>query len=276
MINKLTKGMFMDKEFIKINHAISSKSPLVEVMVEMQWGIPQFDLSNESLGMKTDEELFKKFSDQLKIEGEYHSERMIPDDFPITPFQEVYRYRKILPDKGVIVYKLGTGIFSVNVSSPNQSWKKDFCPIIEKALSLLLESRSFLEKNEPFHQVGLRYLNVFDNKFTHGLSLYDLFDALGFKIKLPQSLADKIDSSLSIKPELCVSVPLKSKREVIFELSECSKSAEKAMRMDLMVIDRQKSPPKIELIMLALTNAYQVLKDIFDDVENTIFSLAKA
>lgn len=262
----------MNKKSTKIHHTMAAHSPLVEMMVEVQWGIPQFDLSGESLGVKVDEEMFKKFSDQLKIEGDYQSEKMVPDGFPVTPFQEIYRYRKVLPDKGIMVYKLGAGVFSVNVSSPNQSWKKDFCPLIERALSLLLESRNLLEKEEPFHQISLRYLNVFDNQLTHRLSLHDLFNALGFKIKLPRSLVDKVDSPSQMKPELCVSIPLKSKQEVIFELSECAKSAENAILMDLMVVDKQKLTPDKELIMSTLTQAYQVLKGLFDEVMSTILN----
>ena len=139
-------------------------------------------------------------------------------------------------------------------------------------MSLLLESRNLLEKEEPFHQISLRYLNVFDNQLTHRLSLHDLFNALGFKIKLPRSLVDKVDSPSQMKPELCVSIPLKSKQEVIFELSECAKSAENAILMDLMVVDKQKLTPDKELIMSTLTQAYQVLKGLFDEVMSTILN----
>ncbi len=269
----------MDKHSTDIKSIISTHSPLVEMMVEVQWGAPVITqagwFSGDSSSVIAHEELYKKFSDKVEKDGFNQSERMIPNGFPITPFQEVYRYQKNLPEKGVIIYKLGPGIFSVNVSSPNQSWKEDFYPLVKKAMSLLLDNRSLNEKDEPFHHIRLRYLNLFDKRFTGGLPIINIFNVLGFKIELPHSLIEKLNPLSQIKPQLCISIPLKSKQEVILELTELSKSDEEAILMDLMLIDKQKYSPEIEFIMLALKNAHQVLKEIFLEVMGKILNLVK-
>lgn len=271
----------MDKSSTNANNIITIHPSLVEIVVEVRWeesviGKIALPSDNSSyIPRPVNEQLFKIFSEKVAQHGFLQSERMVPSGFPIIPpFAKIYRYQKSLSDNNMIVYQLGSDIFSINIKSSNQSWSKDFDPMVREGIELLLASRreNDEKKNEPFHHVSLRYLNIFNKNLTHGLPVINFLGKLGFKIELPNSIIQQATSFEEIKPQLKISLPLKFEQQMILELTEISKNDEKVLMMNSMILDKSKPLPNIERIMSILQTAHGAIKEIFLEMKKNSLS----
>jgi uncharacterized protein (TIGR04255 family) len=165
--------------------------PLIELIAELRWGSPLPTTQPPGgflLGTGLHEEFFMRFGSRAGALGYERVERLVPPGFPAVPFQAIYRFRKKEPEEGTTVYQVGAGVFSANITPPYHSWR-EFRPVVEEGVRILLETRNPSEKEMPFTSASLRYIDAFGNKFTEGRSTGAFIrDVLGFVVEPPAAV----------------------------------------------------------------------------------------
>ena len=136
--------------------------PLREVIAELRWGLP-FPAAQQQpqpvlviAAPGAHEEFFMRFGMQAGLLGYERAERLVPAGFPSMPQQVIYRFRKKPPEEGTSLYQIGTGIFSINITPPYDSWQ-EFRPVVENGVRILLEDSDTLRKKHTIrpHQPAI-------------------------------------------------------------------------------------------------------------------------
>ena len=244
--------------------------PLVELVAELRWGSGGAVATGQSPGANPIilatgqyEEFFMRFGSKVGAHGYDLIERIVPPGFPAMPFQAVYRFRQKQQTAGTTVYQVGAGVFSANITPPYQSWEQ-FRPVVEKGVTVLLETRNAPEHQQSFSNASLRYINAFSAKFTQGLSTAAFVrDILGFKIELPRHLRDEIAPEKDAKPFLQLAIPLASGQQMALMLAEGIVGGEQAVVMDIMVNTEAPIQPREADVMAAFDSSREVIHRLF-------------
>jgi uncharacterized protein (TIGR04255 family) len=193
-------------------------------------------------------------------------ERLIPQGFPLTPFQVVYRYRKADAPHGTPLYQLGNGIFTANATPPYESWMH-FFPVVQEGVNALFQSFDNLGELKPtFNFASVRYIDGFKSNLTRGRPLREfLSDALGVRLELPAVL-DQISTDASkLQPTLQLSMPV-TPGQLNLVLAPGTVENEEAVIMDTTVIVNRAIQPQIADVMDTLTDAQKISHQIFEGV----------
>lgn len=246
-------------------------APLVELVAEVRWGTggvvgaPPQGAGPVMVATGQYEEFFMRFGSRLGTLGYDRIERLVPPGFPTLPFQTIYRFRKTEQEQGqgTTLYQVGAGVFSANITPPYHSWKQ-FRPVVEKGIELLLETRNAAEQNVPFDISNLRYINAFGDKFTKGLSVAKFVqEVLGFKIELPIAVRNEASPNSEIKPLFQLSIPLKIQQQMSLFLTEGIVHGLPAIVMDLTVTNDTSIKPIKGDVMTSFDMARQVIHNVF-------------
>jgi uncharacterized protein (TIGR04255 family) len=246
--------------------------PLAELAAELRWGGPSIGtgivgLSPTRFGSPSsaDEEFFMRFGGKASAAGFGRIERLIPPGFPVPPFQVVYRFRQTKDEdgKGTIIFQVGPGVFTANITPPYQSWSA-FRPTVETGLGILLDTRNEAQKSVPLHSLSLRYINMYGAKFTNDQPLSDfLKEKLGFGVLLPNAILKEAIGYGQVKFSSQIAIPLAEDRTMRINLGEGSVNNENAVVVDTSVSYDGTVEPVV-------SNALEVFNSL-NDVHHRVF-----
>ncbi len=254
-------------------------APLVELVAELRWqtgvgvSVPQQGMATFMVASGKHEEFFMQFGSKVGTLGYDRIERLVPPGFPTTPYQTIYRFRKKEQEQGTILYQIGAGVFSTNITPPYHSWKQ-FRPVVDTGVELLIQVRNAAEQNTPFLGTSLRYINSFTESFTNGQSVSEFIqETLGFKISIPAAIQNETTANSEVRPLLQLMIPLKIQQEMTIVLSEGTVSNQQSIIMDIMVNNTQPIAPNSTDVMLSFDNAREAIHNVFVGVTERLSAI---
>jgi uncharacterized protein (TIGR04255 family) len=238
--------------------------PLIELVAEVRWGEMTPPGGRIVLATSQHEEFFMRFGSKVGTLGYDRFDRLIPPGFAALPFQAIYRFRKEEhKERGSTIYQVGTGVFSANITPPYQSWRQ-FRPVVEKGIELLLQTRNASESEMPFTPTILRYINAFGSKFTRGRSAANFVqEILGFTVSLPEAVQSEMAPNAEAKPSLQLAFPLKSNQEMALVLADGIVGGERAVLMDISVTNEAPIAANRDDVMTSFDTAHEAIHRMF-------------
>ena len=274
-----------------------NNAPLVELVAEVRWGtggvigqLPQpFPGPNSPVFAGSGpqvanplmvaagqyEDFFMQFASKVGTFGYGLIERLVPRGFPHLPYQAIYRFRRGNPQPGTMLYQVGAGVFSANITPPYHSWAQ-FRPVVEQGIKLLIETRNPTEQATPFSFANLRYINAFDEAFTGGRSFSDFIqNILGFKVTFPAPLVAEASAVGDIKPYMQLQTPLKNQQQMSITLADGVVSGKQAIVMDISVANDKQISPTSAAVMASFDKAHEVIHNLFVGITVPLFEIMK-
>lgn len=98
-------------------------------------------------------------------------------------------------------------------------------------------------------------------------------NVLGFRLDLPNGIMTRLRTTSMIKPHIQFLAPLDDVSSLSFLLAEGTINNETKLIMDMTVTNTQPTLPDTDTIMLAFTNARNVIHDIFIELTKPIYDL---
>jgi uncharacterized protein (TIGR04255 family) len=239
--------------------------PLVELVAEVRWGPggPPPSVGSIVLAASQYEEFFMRFGSKVATLGYDRFERLVPPGFSSLPFQAIYRFRKEENEQGSTIYQVGAGVFTANITPPYHSWKQ-FRPVVERGVELLLETRNESERETPFSLTTLRYIDAFGSIFTQGSSVARFVqDILGFSISLPAPVRSEMAPDAEAKPSLQLAIPLKSSQVMALALAEGTIGGERTVIMDIFVTNESQIAANKDDVMASFDTAHDAIHRVF-------------
>ncbi len=248
--------------------------PLVEIIAEARWDLglgdvlPQFsNVPMPALNTGAHESHFLNFASKAGARGYGLVERLVPPGFPLLANQPAVRYRS--NDPGTSIFQLGPGVFTANIVPPYKSWS-GFFPYLETGLELLLGSRVDPEKEQPFSELRLRYLDAFGEKLTQGKSVPDfLAQNLGIRVDLPQAIMRFCSNVVGIKPSISVVIPIKS-GALELKIGEGWVRNVPSLIMDTTVICKGPILAQKQTVLKAFDDAHTIIHESFFEMTATL------
>ncbi len=255
------------------------KSPVLEIIAELRWNsnnpMANNQVANQTMTLfynNNFEEMYKRFSDKIAGHDYVRSERLIPQNFPASTFQPVYRFKKVEAQNPTLI-QIGEGLISIHALPPYQSWV-NFSPDVSNSINAILESRNDSDKNKDFSKISLRYINIFYPELLQGNSVENFIEnILCFKIITPDGISkhqiskDTVTIQLSIKSsdDLTININV-GKRNV--NNSDC-------VLLDFIVESSTNINTDHDEIMGVFNKAHDLIHRIFIDITEPIHQLMK-
>ena len=229
-----------------------------------------FQISPSVLTHRRHDEFYLRFAGLSGPKGYTQIERVVPSGFPNLPFQLVYRYREGGSSFGPSVYQLGLGIFSANTTPPYTSWTR-FRPIVQTGLELLLAASDDAGRPKQFASVALRYIDGFDDRFSQGMPYGKFIESiLGFRNKLPESIARHVSDDEKVRPHLDIFAPLKNGLQLNLKLADGQIRGRRAVIMETAVSTQRPVDASIDSTMNALDSAHEILHSSFMEMSKPL------
>ncbi|MGB9337254.1 MAG: TIGR04255 family protein [Candidatus Acidiferrales bacterium] len=259
-----------------------ANAPLVELIAELRWN-PQGTVStpNEQVtvmmpfpgGTKL-EEFFMRLGGALYQVGFQRSERLVPPGFPLLPAQAVVRYKSNDPPKSSAMFQAGAGLFSVHAIPPYHSWAK-FVPFVEHGVAALLECRNESERQQPFTELRLRYIDLFGESLIKGRGIRQfLSEVLGISATLPDSITRLSESKDVSSLNLLVVVPIADGTMTI-NVADGKAAGQSGILLDTTVSSKSSTPARTDAILKRFDDAHAVIHDVFMKLTIPIQDLMK-
>jgi uncharacterized protein (TIGR04255 family) len=257
--------------------------PLVELIAEFKWS-PSDTLSTPAglgvpqivpfLGGTKLEEFFMRLGGELYQLGFQMSERLVPPGFPALPNQAIVRFRSNDPSKSSVLYQAGPGMLSVHATPPYRSWK-EFLPYVERGLRALLKCRSDSERDQSFSEVTLRYIDLFGDELTQGRSVVSfLSEVLGISVTLPEALRSLSQPSGVSSLNLLFVLPI-PRGTLTMNVADGKAGNRSGIVLITGVASKNAWPAKLDIIMSWLSEAHDIIHDIFMNMTKPIHHLMK-
>lgn len=263
------------------------KPPLVELIAELRWLPSGITLkrNNETvlaieptlLSPGASDSFFMRFAGLIGAQGFTHSERLYPSGFPTPPHIPVYRYSESGSKPGATLFQLGPGVFSAHITPPYRRWS-DFRPYLERGIAALIESRPEKEKELPFTQTLVRYLDCFTDAYTSGAPVREFLEkSLGIKIELPESIESSAADGQPIMPTLQLTVPLKNETTMSLSMGHGKIGDYTGVVMDSAVTARpttlKPAQPILKDVMKSLDDAHAIISNCFVELTKPLHEM---
>lgn len=245
--------------------------PLLEILVELRWGgvhvgfplMQSGGMIVAAQGPQPNEAFFFDFGAKVRDKGFVQIERL-NGGLSDIPFAPAVRYSKPPADGvGQILYQVGAGLFSANITPPYKNWDR-FRPIVEQGILALLDTRPVASKESPFHQVSLRYIDIFREGLTNGLSSSEFMSSvLGFSFSPPAVIQKLANPGVPWKPRLEFGGQLKSGQHLHLVTAEGVAGGSSGVIFDTTVSCLTGVAPSIEDIMKELDLAHETIREVF-------------
>ena len=250
------------------------KAPVVEINVQLQWlplnGIVVPPRSAAVIQLGGEEEWFTLFASQVAAMGFTQSERLVPMGAPVVPYQPIYRYRAT--SNSTVMFHLGQGVFSVNAMPPYRTWDH-FSPLVRGGLSSLLTALPPQHKNNPFHLVQVRYVNILADEILQGLSpTRFVTETLNWQMKLPTALHQSIDMSTADAFFVRSRFRVNDSVNLLVNVGEVLQNGKPVALLDLLA-EMTNVEPSDEMIIGAVENMHAVIHKIFVELVDPIRDL---
>ena len=249
--------------------------PLLELIVELRWGVPNFQIpvqvavttdptiAQVDAPSLNDELLFSKFSAVAATNGFGRSERVIPAGFPIPPYNVVVRFRPTDIKKASPLYQLGNGVFSANALPPYKSWQ-EFCPKVLRGLEMMEQACKELGHNLPtFNTAIVRYIDVFREDLTKGMpAVTFIHDVLGLGLQLPEAITKASSDPDQISPMINLKIPVEA-GILNISLGQGIAGGSQGIVMDSTLVISKNLGNSANDAIRALTNGRGIIHEIF-------------
>jgi len=206
--------------------------------------------------------------------GFQKSERLVPPGFPALPNQAIVRFRSNDAPKSSVLYQAGSGMLSAHATPPYLTWK-EFLPHVENGLKVLLKCRNDSEKDQPFSEVNLRYIDLFGEDLTQGRSVASFMSqVLGISVSLPEALRSLGQSGGVSSLNLLFVLPTPHGNLTV---NVADGKAGNRSGVVLITSLASKSPVQAnaDVIMRSLANAHSTIHDTFMKMTRPIHELMK-
>jgi len=260
-----------------------AKAPLIEIVVELRWVPPQVALQEQqqsripllipTLGGSKLDEFFMRLGSRLHQQGFLAVERLLPPGFSML-HQPVYRYRRAAdPSPSPVLCQAGDGLFSVHGVPPYHSWGK-FYPVVENGIAALLEARDSTQKNSPFVNVSLRYIDAFSPELREGRSASEFISQVfGISVALPKPLTQMLKSGT--QPEFALQTGLLTSdgARLNLNLNEASVNGVPSVLMDTTCTHSEGAVSDLGIVMKVLQSSYETVHKLFFELTKPIHAL---
>jgi uncharacterized protein (TIGR04255 family) len=219
------------------------------------------------------EEFFMRFGGRVAADGYTLVERLLPSGLPSLPFQPLYRFRKAGPEDGTTLYQLGAGLFSANITPPYHTWKH-FRPVVERGIGHLIEARDEAERQLPFQQVSLRYIDAFRGNLLAGRSAADFKrEVLGFNLTLPDAVSSIASKAQEPSETIQTSFPVQGGRHMQLTLGDGTFENQPAVILDTTIVSTAETAPAITTVMKAYDEAHGLIWEAFSKMTTKLSDL---
>jgi uncharacterized protein (TIGR04255 family) len=253
---------------------VFDKPPVVELIAELRWLPPGINIAVDNPGNiqvpamffagAQPESMYMAFGAGINQRGYTQVERLMVSGMPQIPFQPVYRYAiPVKPDEGRSLFHLGPGVFSAHTTPPYRKWS-DFRPTIELGVTSLLAARSAAERDEPFISTTVRYVDSFTAEYRDGKSGPSfLADVLGFRLSIPEAIADMLAEGGEIAPQFRLVLPVKGGFHLGLNAADGNVNGNPGMLLDWTLSSANKVAANLSDIMGLFDAAHDLLSTAF-------------
>jgi uncharacterized protein (TIGR04255 family) len=260
-----------------------AKAPLIEIVVELRWVPPQVTLQGQqqpgipllipTLGGSKLDEFFMRLGSRLHQQGFQAVERLLPPGFSML-HQPVYRYRKAAdPSPSPVLCQAGDGLFSVHGVPPYHSWE-EFCPVVENGIRALLEARDSTQKDLPFVNVSLRYIDAFSPELREGRSASEFISqVLGISVSLPEPLTQMLKNGTLPEFALQIGLLASDGARLNLNLNEASVNGVPSVLMDTTCSHSEGVVSDLGTVMKVLQSSYKTVHKLFLELTRPIQAL---
>ncbi|HTS13199.1 MAG TPA: TIGR04255 family protein [Candidatus Limnocylindrales bacterium] len=261
-------------------------APLVELIAEFKW-TPNETLNRQGqpgsepepqvipfLGGAKLEEFLMRVGGELYQSGFQMSERLVPPGFPALPNQAIVRFRRNDAPESSVIYQAGPGLLTVNATPPYRTWK-EFLPHVENGLRVLIKCRNDSEKSQPFGELTLRYIDLFDANLTQGRSVNRfLSDVIGISLKLPDAVRNLSPQGEITSLNILFVLPI-PQGTLTMNVADGKVGSRPGTVMITSVTSKEAWKPDADAIMGWLSVAHDVIHSIFMNITTPIHRLMK-
>jgi uncharacterized protein (TIGR04255 family) len=263
---------------------IFANPPLVELIAEFKWS-PSNTLNMQAglssvpqvvpfIGGSKLEEFFMRLGGELYQLGFQMSERLVPPGFPALPNQAIVRFRSNDPSKSSVLYQVGPGILTVNATPPYRTWR-EFLPHVERGLRTLLNCRSDSERDQPFTEVSLRYIDLFGDDLTQGKSVVSFMsEVLGISVALPDAIRNLGKSSEVSSLNLIFVLPIPP-GTLTLTVADGKAGNRSGVVLITGVTSKHAWQANLDTLMSWLFEAHDIIQDVFMKMTRPIHHLMK-
>lgn len=254
---------------------IFQNAPLVEIVAELRWQIPQLAAADQAGNpiqlpiVLTDNNamtaLFHRTTAAVGKHGFDRLEELVPPGAPVAVLlsQMMYRYRRT--DEVPVLAQIGPGMFSVNALPPYKSWK-EFRPHLEGGIEGLLEALA--DKSEL--TVSLRYIDAFRHDLTSSRDAKTFAtEVLGFRLDLPTTLQAHLTKGAQARMSFRVALPVPG-MSMMITVSDGQLGADPVVLMNTDVHLEKALPSDKQTILSALDEAHDLIHRTFLDMTQPI------
>ena len=249
-------------------------APLVEIVVELRWQIPQLAAADQAgnpiklpivLADNAMMALFHRTTSAVGKHGFDRLEQLVPPDSPVPVMlpQMMYRYRRT--DEVPVLAQIGPGMFSVNALPPYKSWK-EFHPHLDGGIESLLEALT----DKPELTVSLRYIDAFRHDLTSGRDAKAFAtEILGFRLDLPPPLQARLTEDVQARMSFQVALPV-SGMPMTITVSDGQLGTDSVVLMNTDVHIENALQSDKQAILSALDRAHDLIHGTFVDMTQSI------
>jgi uncharacterized protein (TIGR04255 family) len=258
-----------------------AKAPLIELISELRWiprgSTPQPTPAQQPgvfVGGVKQEEFYMQIGGEFYKTGFDRSERLFPAGLPFALHQPVFRFRSEKEGNTSIVYQVGYGIFSVHAVPPYHSWAK-FVPFVREGIKALLKTRPESDRDQPFSQLSLRYIDFFNQELMGGKDIASFAsDVLKISTKLPIAIS-KVAASNQVKSLFTKIVLPIGIGDLTVSVGDGKFNDQMGILLDNNVSSTVEVRPEVDATMSLFESAYSVLHNMFLELTEPIRDLMK-
>ena len=249
-------------------------APLVEIVAELRWQIPQLAAADQAgnpiqlpiaLADNAMTTLFHQTTSAVGKHGFDRLEQLFPPNLsmPVLLPQMMYRYRRT--DEVPVLAQIGPGMFSVNALPPYKTWK-EFHPYLEGGVEGLLEALT----DKPELTVSLRYIDAFKHDLTSSRDAKAFAtEVFGFRLDLPPTLQARLTEGAQARMSFQVTLPV-PRLSMTITVSDGQLGTDSVVLMNTDVRIENVLPSDKKAILSALDNAHDLIHGTFLDMTKSI------
>lgn len=248
-----------------------NKAPLVELIVEIRWGVQTAGIAGGPAIVIGQSALFDLWSQQLghalRSQGYHNLERLIPHGMVLLANQPLFRYSQ--EGERFPIVQLGHGIFTVNAGPPTYRCWASFRPQVEQAVKALVENKPGGSEPATFSRIALRYIDLFDTNLRGGAANYPFMrDELGVGFSLPDGLIEFAADPNRINPTLALNLPISDENNanLTFQIAAARLGDRSSVDtiMDMTYAIDGDLPLQTDAALESLDKGYAVIHDWFE------------
>lgn len=256
-----------------------ANAPLIEIDVELHWSAPDespeasvvFDGTSSGAA---DEPFFNMLGKRLAEFGFTQVDRMYPPGFRLSPSIATRRFLNPSDVESSVSYQAGAAVFTVNAIPPYRSWS-EFRPAVQRGIDALLSSFPEGERPSELTRVELTYIDAFKEEHQGGKTRDELFETLGFGIKLPEALSRILVDGRVGNPFIQFEGDLPDGKDLLVKSGLATVSNAPAVVLDTLISHNQPVELATDEILRVLDSSQALMHDSFFGMTHPIVDVLR-